>query len=335
MTSYSSSVSAEQILNQVCQLLALDSREVLEAARLTERDCQSAMEPRHYFDLYDAIRQVFERAHGAVGFEAKLAQAYAKGPYLTPTLAYSTAPDLLSGLKRLARYKPLIAPVFMEIRSDGDVVDICLRALADDLTMPCSMALFEMFFVLETAVILTGRALVPLAISLPETERSQAALEAYGLDLTCTDGAPVLRLSKADAQRVLLTANPVLWASLEPILEGELRTKVGHGITTERLAAELAQAMPDGVITAEELACRMGLSKRSLQRKLQSEGTTFQEVLNETRATLAQSYLRRSGMSVAEISHQLGFRSVSSFFRNFQAWAGMTPNAFRADRQAE
>lgn len=335
MTSHASSVSIEQMLSQVCQLLALDTRLVLGAARLTEQDCKSVMEPRHYFDLYNAVQQVFDRTHGAVGFEATLAREYAKGPYLTPTLACSAAPDLRTGLDRLARYKPLIAPVTMEVRTEGDTVQICMASQFDDLTMPHSMALFEMLFILETAAILTGAPVVPQAIVLPDGAGGQAAVTACGLEVSCTTGEPALVLSKADAQRGLLTANPVLWATLEPTLEAELRAKVGRGITTERLAEELARALPDGVITADELACRMGLSKRSLQRKLQNEGTTFQEVLNETRSNLAQSYLRGSGMSVAEISHQLGFRSVSSFFRNFQAWAGMTPRAFRENRQAE
>lgn len=335
MTIPGNTVSIAQLLRQVCQLMSIDASLVLEAARLSEKDCQSAAEPRHYFDLYEGVRQVHRQLHGDIGFETALARAYARGPYLAPILACAAAPDLKTGLERLARYKPLVAPVTMDMRCEGDVVELAVMSQFTDLKLPQSMALFEMLFVIEKAQIFTGRTIDPICLTLPDVAAAQAVLDISGLSYRCKHGEPSLRLARADMDLALLSANPVLWATLEPTLEAELRTKVGRGIITERLAAELARALPDGAITADDLACRMGLSKRSLQRKLQSEGTTFQEVLNETRANLAQSYLSGSGMSVAEISHQLGFRSVSSFFRNFQSWMGMTPRAFRESRQVE
>jgi AraC-like DNA-binding protein len=77
------------------------------------------------------------------------------------------------------------------------------------------------------------------------------------------------------------------------------------------------------------MAKRLGLTARSLQRRLQDEGTSFQALRDETRRSLADRYLGQ-GLSVAEISFLLGFSEPSAFFRAFKRWTGLTPVERRA-----
>lgn len=70
---------------------------------------------------------------------------------------------------------------------------------------------------------------------------------------------------------------------------------------------------------------KLGLSTRTLQRRLKEEGTSFQRTLDEVRTELARHYLKNSSMSGAEISFLLGFEDPNSFFRAFQRWTGKTP----------
>jgi AraC-like DNA-binding protein len=77
-------------------------------------------------------------------------------------------------------------------------------------------------------------------------------------------------------------------------------------------------------------AARLGVSNRTVQRRLKEEGMTFQWVLNRTREDLATHYLKTSRMSGAEISFLLGFEDPNSFSRAFQAWTGNTPEHVRA-----
>lgn len=329
-------VSVSQMLSQVCQLTGIETSRVLEIAQLSERDCREELAADSYFTLFAAVRREYDAQHPDGTFEADLARRFAKGPYLAPGLAFSTAPTLLVGLKQFARYKPLIAPVILDVQEDETQIDISMCTQCSDLPLPALMGLFEMLLIVEKMRICVAADLAPIGLRLPEgadLDYVQTVLNAAGLDVTvhtACDAGMVLR--RADGARPLLSANPALWATIEPTLEAELRQRIGRGIFTERLARELATSLPEGVMSADELALRLGLSKRSLQRKLRAEETSFQQVLNDTRAELAQSYLSTSGLSVAEISHRLGFRSVSSFFRNFQSWVGMTPRAFR-DRQ--
>ena len=78
------------------------------------------------------------------------------------------------------------------------------------------------------------------------------------------------------------------------------------------------------------IASQLGVSTRTLQRRLQDEGQSFQGLLNQTREKLASHYLTHSSLSGAEISFLLGFEDPNSFFRAFHQWTGATPEAARA-----
>jgi AraC-like DNA-binding protein len=71
------------------------------------------------------------------------------------------------------------------------------------------------------------------------------------------------------------------------------------------------------------------LSTRTLSRKLREEGVAFTELLEETRAALAKSYLAERDLPVSEIAWLLGYREISSFNHAFKRWTGTTPRQFR------
>ncbi|MBA3692748.1 MAG: AraC family transcriptional regulator [Acidobacteria bacterium] len=79
-----------------------------------------------------------------------------------------------------------------------------------------------------------------------------------------------------------------------------------------------------------ETVCRnLGSSKRTLQRKLTEEGSTYQKLLEETQYEMSTFYLRQPEITIGEISASLGFSEPSAFHRAFRRWAGITPQAFR------
>ncbi len=63
--------------------------------------------------------------------------------------------------------------------------------------------------------------------------------------------------------------------------------------------------------------------------RLESEGVTFQEILNETRESLAPHYLNKSRVTMTDIGFLLGYDEPSSFYRAFHAWTGVTPERVR------
>ena len=79
-----------------------------------------------------------------------------------------------------------------------------------------------------------------------------------------------------------------------------------------------------------DVARRLAVSTRTLQRRLSEEGTSFQQELNGLRADLARHYLTNSRYSSAEISFLLGYSDPNSFIRAFHAWTGQTPESARS-----
>jgi AraC-like DNA-binding protein len=77
--------------------------------------------------------------------------------------------------------------------------------------------------------------------------------------------------------------------------------------------------------TAEHL----GLHERTLGRRLQSAGTTFQEMLDSTRAEMARQLLQDTRLPIARVAAALGFSDATAFTRAFRTWAGVTPRSFR------
>jgi AraC-like DNA-binding protein len=74
----------------------------------------------------------------------------------------------------------------------------------------------------------------------------------------------------------------------------------------------------------------MGMSERTLQRRLAAEGATFNGLLEEARRTIAMSYLADRKLAAYEVSFLLGYREPATFFRAFKRWTGKTPQQYRA-----
>jgi AraC-like DNA-binding protein len=91
----------------------------------------------------------------------------------------------------------------------------------------------------------------------------------------------------------------------------------------------LASALRGGDPSLEAIARQMHLSGRTLQRKLQAEGSSFADVLDRTRRSTADVYLRRRELALTEVAYLLGFSEQSAFTRAFQRWYGMPPSRYR------
>ncbi len=96
------------------------------------------------------------------------------------------------------------------------------------------------------------------------------------------------------------------------------------GLVRETLAAAIMTGDP----LEEAVAARLGLGKRTMQRKLEAEGYTFREILASFRTERAKELLRETELSVQDIAASLGYLEVNSFRRAFHRWEGVTPTEF-------
>ena len=97
----------------------------------------------------------------------------------------------------------------------------------------------------------------------------------------------------------------------------------------EQLKERLADMLARGEANAD-YACRaMKLSRRTLQRRLKAERTSFQKVLQEVRAELAVRYLSDRRLKALEVAMLLGYNNFSSFTTAFKSWYNMPPAEYR------
>ena len=99
-----------------------------------------------------------------------------------------------------------------------------------------------------------------------------------------------------------------------------------------RVQAVLLAWLGEGRPSEAQVAELLHMSKRSLQRSLRSQGTSYRYLLDATLQMLAERELADSSLSVADIGSRLGFADPANFSRAFRRWTGQSPQAFRASR---
>jgi AraC-like DNA-binding protein len=98
---------------------------------------------------------------------------------------------------------------------------------------------------------------------------------------------------------------------------------------TDRVRVLLVDRLPNGAPSQLDVARALGTSTRALQRRLASEGTTYVQLLDDTRRGLAVAYLGESRHSMTDIAYLLGFSGAASFTRAFRRWTGRSPSEHR------
>lgn len=107
-----------------------------------------------------------------------------------------------------------------------------------------------------------------------------------------------------------------------------------RNVFLDEIKALLALRMAEAVPTLESVAQHLNIHPRSLQRRLQDEGWTFKQLLDETRKEATVHYINDAGIALPEIAFMLGFAEQAVFQRAFKRWTGKTPGRFRKERQA-
>ncbi|WP_168798001.1 AraC family transcriptional regulator [Pacificoceanicola onchidii] len=316
-------------LKQMGALLGVDPEKVLRRVGLSPAllsEPEITVGAEQFFRFWDAMCAEADRPDIAM----TLAMAYAHGPFIPPIFAFSCAETLALGLARLADFKPLIGPLKMEVTRGEAGLTLSMRPSEPGLSMAPSMGLFELLYITECARTFTGSSVTPIATTLAAPLALDAQSLAYLGRPPKTAGVVSLTIAPEDADRPLITRSPSLWETLEPGFAQQLEERTGTATMAGRIKRVLTEALPGGATSVDDMARRLNVSKRSLQRRLSEEGTSFQELLNETRFEMSDRYLKDSGLSLPEISYLLGFRETSSFFRAFQGWTGTTPGEYRA-----
>ena len=133
---------------------------------------------------------------------------------------------------------------------------------------------------------------------------------------------------RSDIMEPLVTGDPALARANDEQTQAYLDSFLSRS-TSRDVVDKIVEHLPDGPPSQQQIADALHVSNRTLQRKLKEEGTSFMDLLQDTRLQLAQKYLRTPNRSVVETAYLLGFSEPSTFSRAFKRWTGIAPADFR------
>ena len=282
-------------------------------------------------DAFYRLWVEFAEATGSETPALTLGQIMADNHFDPALFAVRCSPNLASALNRLAAFKPLVGPIRYEVHDTMGGLEVSVSAEAT--TLPPEITVAELVWLVQTVRMALGDDLRPIAIELVDPPSHPHYKAFFGRALR---KGPFDRMvfTPKDASRPFPSPDPSLFLDFEPDLRPRLDELEPGSSMTKRVETVLTEALPGGTADTAQVAGRLGLSTRSLQRKLTSEGTSFKDTLQNMRTRLARHYLR-SGRSNSEIAFLLGYDDPNSFIRAFHDWTGTTPKAMQRELARE
>ena len=249
---------------------------------------------------------------------------------LVAALARS-APTLREGLRCISDFLPFL-------HSPGAEVEVVTGTHSSELRWfpQADFATFEqanhhgLMLAVRLLQSVGGRAFRPsYAISVSQARYSQEAIErGLGCKVHWRAANDAIGFSSELLDRPLDSANPILFGLLASYML-ELKRADGPSLI-EQVEAYAAGSFRSGHCTIGGCAARLGLSPRTLQKRLMARGTSFSAIVEEQREEAAKRILRETHWTLDEIADHLGYSEKSSFSRAFKKSTGLTPLAFRS-----
>lgn len=247
---------------------------------------------------------------------------------------FRSSATLGEGVHRLSRYTRILRDGFQLLCHDGDGV----HAVRLDFPAEDPFALVQLQ--LAMSLMLQRRVLpdVPCVEAIwfhePRPDNTQVYEDYFQLPVRF--GAPFNGLVSERSwwDEPLPEADATRCARVQWRADTLLRALPRLDRTSERVMEAVRDALPAGDVRAQAIAKRLSLSPRTLHRRLQGEGETYQGVLDRARCAVAKRELVAGDLPVRDVGLRVGFSNSSAFHRAFKAWTGLTPLEYR-EQQAE
>ncbi|MEH1868994.1 MAG: AraC family transcriptional regulator [Nostoc sp.] len=241
-------------------------------------------------------------------------------------------------LEKLSRYTHLFsqgAYIHFSV-SQGFVLCDCdiVGDLKNYLLKEPRQAIESTFASLLTATqMLTGKSLAPQAVWFQHSPPADISDHARIFGIGVRFSMP--------KNRIIFNANCLNWpvlsanSNLLPVFEQHAQAMLDainrESNYTRQVVQALTQQLKGELPSQEVFARSLAISVRQLQRELQAEGTSYQQLLDETRKQLALRHLKNPDSSISDVAFLLGFSEPSAFHRAFKRWTGQTPRNYRGE----
>ncbi|HFI0090658.1 TPA: AraC family transcriptional regulator ligand-binding domain-containing protein [Streptococcus suis] len=274
---------------------------------------------------YHRLLQEFDRVMSEENIRA-LSQISQIQMFVPAFFAALSSPHGIEALDRFARFKKIVGPIEVDVVEAETTVSVTYKFANANMDLPKFSVLNEQLLVLNLLRTGVGERIVPLVVESPYDYEAETVAE-FGLPIQKGDSNRLV-FDKADLQKPFLTQNNIMWQYLETELNQHLAQQVREQSFAGYVQQELYSAIPSGFFLVEDIAHRLGVSVRTLQRNLSAENTSFKQELQAVQKAMTFSYLKMK-LPAEEISSLIGYSEVNAFSRAFKKWTGMTVTDYK------
>ena len=245
-------------------------------------------------------------------------------------IAALSTENLVAASNHLARYKKLTAPEEILVDLDSEEFRVGFRWLLAVDEEPWALTDYCFSWMRSLARHGTGTSLNPLRVEYVQQRPSVRPIE-RSLGCEVVIGAPrnVVVFRASDATKPFVTRNTELLDMLAPQFEEQMRHYKEEGSFLELVRRTIQDKLTGHRPSIDAISKALHMGPRTLQRRLQDSGYSFQRVLDEARHQMARYYLSNSALELNEAAYLLGFEDPNSFGRAFRSWEGMPPSDWR------
>jgi AraC-like DNA-binding protein len=245
--------------------------------------------------------------------------------------AWLASDTVYDGLKRTVRFGKLISTMLdFALEEEGEFVHLKVGNTVEIDDFVYAGRDFGVGMITRMCRLTLGEFLAPVCIELDRPTPLDPQRWEYMLSTRVKFECDTTRItwSRADIMEPLATGDPLLARINDEQTESYLSSFLAQ-TTSREVVVKIVEKLPDGPPNQQQIAEALNVSNRTLQRKLKEEGTSFMDLLQDTRLQLARKYLKHPGRSVVETAYLLGFSEPSTFSRAFKRWTGSAPNEYR------
>ena len=323
--------TSSRALLDACRKLGLDTDAMIAAAGVDPSVLSDADGRIAGASVGALWREAYERS-GDPHLSLHAVEALPAGAYKVIDFLAASSSTVGAGLERISRYFPLInnavqLPItlgpenaLLRVINPGDPTGVS-RPYAE-YTL-AAVYLRSCHAYRERYPLIRVDLAYPCPGGLAEYERVFGAPVCFGTEHT------QLCIQRRVWDRPVADGNEGLAAVLEQHAQTLLAAVPTDAGLARRVRLAIHGELRGGDPMLPHVAKRLGMAGRTVQRKLKEEGTSYADLLNETRSSVAQVYLKERDLSLAEVGHLLGFSEQSSFSRAFKRWTGSTPRQYR------
>ncbi|WP_303385059.1 AraC family transcriptional regulator [Paracoccus sp. (in: a-proteobacteria)] len=224
----------------------------------------------------------------------------------------------------------MCTPEELSVMESGDECRITLRWFYTHEVEPDAAAEVTFAAILELGRRGTGRHIRPLQVEMVRQGPVSETHRSY-FDAPVRAGCPqnALVLNRDDLNLPFAGHNPELLAVLEPALAASLGEIEAQSSLLEQVKILIKRRLASGKPEVADVAHELGMSERTLQRRITEQGSSYRELLEDARQELGRHLLSDGQNGIGEIAFLLGFQDTSSFYRAFRSWEGVTPAQWR------